>query len=644
MSSNKIIEIKSESNDQEGFEKLLRFINTRISNNLETKSKYDGIKKFLLISPPEMPSGKFIFNIAKRGRYVNIPPYGLAALATHLRDENIEVQILNLNDKILRSARESKDEIEFNYDESLKNHIQLTLENFKPDIIGFTCMFGPTYQSLLDTIYEVHSYYHKQNPINVENTTPLMIAGGVWITLNLQNKSDKDKLINDLKGKIDFYFSGESENSLINFTKFLKEKTQKNYNQLSQIIATDSLGNIVIDKSLIKDFPDGICLDKVPSHDLIDPREIRLAGTIGGFYSLLSSTTIQSVVQSNRGCRANCSFCGVRNINGKGVRRRSVQSVIDELKHLHFELGVGHITWLDDDFLFDSNESIYLFNEIVRNNINITFDCSNGVIAGACKPNVIAAAEAAGCIGLILGIESGNPKILREIRKPGSVEGFMRASEVFSKFPKINTRGFLMLGFPGETFSQIYDTYKLALDMKLDWYNISVVIPVPGTSIYEAMVASGEILPDFSELRLNSGPTQKAYNSMSIRDPLSIDFKDAFNGKDMNAIPTKYELDEIWAYMQFNLNFEPLRKLNSSIKLDQQFSYVNNICDLIAPENCFALYYLGLLQEKKFGFAEESTVLELNRLLENSEYWTSRFKDFKLNPYDLNTRKTSLIN
>ena len=273
-----------------------------------------------------------------------------------------------------------------------------------------------------------------------------MAAGGVWITLNLQNKSDKDKLLNELKGKIDFYFSGESENSLINFIKFLKEKSQQNFDQLSQVIATDSLGKIVIDNSLIKDFPDGICLDKVPSHDLINPREIRLAGTIGGFYSLLSQNTIQSVVQSNRGCRANCSFCGVRNINGKGVRRRSVQSVIDELKYLHFELGVGHITWLDDDFLYDSTESIKLFNEIVRNNINITFDCSNGVIAGACKPNVIAAAEAAGCIGLILGIESGNPKILREIRKPGSVEGFMKASEVFSKFPKINTRGIFNAG------------------------------------------------------------------------------------------------------------------------------------------------------------------------------------------------------
>jgi radical SAM superfamily enzyme YgiQ (UPF0313 family) len=41
---------------------------------------------------------------------------------------------------------------------------------------------------------------------------------------------------------------------------------------------------------------------------------------------------------------------------------------------------------------------------------------------------VIAAAEASGCIALIIGMESGNPDVLRRIAKPGTVDVFLAAS------------------------------------------------------------------------------------------------------------------------------------------------------------------------------------------------------------------------
>ena len=74
-----------------------------------------------------------------------------------------------------------------------------------------------------------------------------------------------------------------------------------------------------------------------------------------------------------------------------------------------------------------------LFNEMVRNNLNMTFDNTNGVIAASCTEEVMNAAAAAGCIGLTVGMESGNRDILRSIRKPGTVENFLRAGEVLNK-------------------------------------------------------------------------------------------------------------------------------------------------------------------------------------------------------------------
>ena len=60
-----------------------------------------------------------------------------------------------------------------------------------------------------------------------------------------------------------------------------------------------------------------------------------------------------ATVLSNRGCRAQCTFCSVRNFNGVSVRQRSVESVLDELELLKDRYGIGHFVWLDDDLLKD---------------------------------------------------------------------------------------------------------------------------------------------------------------------------------------------------------------------------------------------------------------------------------------------------
>ena len=85
--------------------------------------------------------------------------------------------------------------------------------------------------------------------------------------------------------------------------------------------------------------------------------------------------------------------------------------------------------------------------KIVRNKLDITWDCTNGVIAAACKDEVIHAARDSGCIGVNIGMESGNRDILKKIKKPGTVENFLKAAEVFKKYEEINARVFLLIGF-----------------------------------------------------------------------------------------------------------------------------------------------------------------------------------------------------
>ena len=74
--------------------------------------------------------------------------------------------------------------------------------------------------------------------------------------------------------------------------------------------------------------------------------------------------------------------------------------------------------WLDDDLLFDWRKAVKLFNLMVHENLNMTWDTTNGIIAASCTDEVISAAASSGCIGMILGMEFGNDEILKRI-KPG---------------------------------------------------------------------------------------------------------------------------------------------------------------------------------------------------------------------------------
>lgn len=588
------------------------------------------IERVLFVIPPDGDSKIFSFATARRGRYWNYPPYGIGVIATILRDEGIAVDILNLNNEILKKASEVSSEAEFDFDQVLNAALLKTIKEFNPDFIGISCMFSQTHQSTIKISKLIKDIAPKV-PIGL---------GGVHPTNGISNEKVSTHLLLDFKD-IDFIFSYESEISFLNFIKAVNKKVE--LKDLGQVFFNyqnrfaGEFDSVHVDPYFKeRAMPESNELDTIPAWDLMKPDELSKFGKIGSFFCFKPKDTKFATVIANRGCRARCTFCSVRNFNGLGVRTRSVKSIIDELKLLQDKFNVGHIMWLDDDFLFDRHKTMQLFNEIVRNNIKITWDCTNGVIASSCTEEIIDAAAKSGCVGLTVGMESGNNKILREINKPGNDQTFLRAAEVLRKHESIVSRVFLMIGFPGETYNMILDTIRVAAEMNLDWYNITMLQPLPNTPIFETMLKAGLIDDiDFTEIRYNSGAygkqrTEVEKKKNKVNDLLALDFKDAFNNVDKNSIPAKEHLDDVWAYMNYHLNFNKLFKEHRPTKLKQHLAYVENISDLVAPENAFAMYFAGLLQQRINGKVNPQYIEKLEHRLRESEYWGERFSDFNL--------------
>ena len=595
-----------------------------IQAKIELNGLFDGrsIKKILLVAPPDIDVNLFDYDLTKRGRSNNYPPYGLAVLGRHLLNHGLEVRICNLNHEILKRCQQSAGPSDFDFEDTWKSQLEQDIGRFKPDLIGATCLFTVTHPSLVRVCQKI-----KQIPaswLGEKARIPLAI-GGVHVTHDVEN-------ILDSMPEADFAFLNEAERSFVHFVEIVNQK--RPLEDLSQLIINASKKRLYFSSQSLPQEED---LNIIPAFELMNIEENSRVGVLGSWYGFVGQETPIATVLSNRGCRAACTFCNVRNFNGIGVRHRSVDSVVEELEVLKNEHGVGHIIWLDDDLLHDEKRATALFNRMVRRNLGMTWDASNGIIAHSCKDEVISAAAESGCIGMYFGVESGNPKILKDIKKPGTVETFLRAAEVLQNYEQINTKGFLMFGFPGETLRMMFETISLAEKMNLDWYNVAVLQPWKATPIYETMLEQG-LLEEEGKLKTkdnkyapyNLGPysRQRAIEKGVIVD--DSDYFNTLNHLSLDKVPSPETLDDIWFYMNYRINFFRLRGESRPLKLEQGLKWMTYLHTLSAPDNGFIMYYLGLLQYRVGGVVDPTLIEKLDMRLKVSVYWRERFDLFDL--------------
>ncbi|MGQ0663102.1 MAG: B12-binding domain-containing radical SAM protein [Pseudomonadota bacterium] len=573
------------------------------------------IERVLLVNPPDGESGLFRFATARRKRYPNYPPYGLGVLAQHLRAIGVEPKIVNLNDEVLKAARAAASKREFDFDRTWQAALDDAIAGFKPDLIGVTCMFTMTHASLKRVCEHA-----------ALSGIPVAI-GGVHVN------NDVERVLDDIKAaRIAFLREGDVAIKL--FCRAVGGE-----------LGPTGLGQVILDdgrerfRFLAQCQPTAGEIDVIPAYDLFNVRDLSKVGVIGNFHGFKPPGTRFATVLSNRGCRAQCTFCSVRNFNGKAVRQRSVDSVLDELELLKNEHGIGHFVWLDDDLLKDHARAIALFNGMVKRRLGMTWDATNGLIAASCTDEIVHAMAESGCIALNIGMESGNPVVLRQIKKPGTVRTFLAAAEVLRRYEQIHSRVFLMIGFPGETLAMINDTINVARHMDLDWCGITPLQPLPNTPIYDSMVEQGLIQNvGSSEVRFMAGGYGKQDEiDLGLR-LATVGFEEAFCAIPMDAVPTPQQITDIWFYMNYHLNFHRLFSEDRPAKIEQQLKNLNTLRDVISPEHGLALYFIGYLQHKLDGTIEPGVIDRLQAKLDGSNYWRERLEAFGLAVDDLRTR------
>lgn len=239
---------------------------------------------------------------------------------------------------------------------------------------------------------------------------------------------------------------------------------------------------------------------KIPSWDLVDLNKYRIP--IKREKYVLVSTA--------RGCPYNCSFCVVPSYNGKRVRFREVNEVVEELKAVSKH--VNQVFFYTDLFTFRKKYVLDLCEQIIRENIPIHWVCNSRV--DTFDREMAEVMRKAGCWMISFGIESGNQKILDLCDKKITLEQSRRAVQV-ARDADIISVGHFVLGFPGETQETLQQTLDFSVEVDPDFAEFYIATPFPGSRLYESL--KSQIRIDWDDVRYDFDPYQYHFDLGKIR-------------------------------------------------------------------------------------------------------------------------------
>lgn len=237
------------------------------------------------------------------------------------------------------------------------------------------------------------------------------------------------------------------------------------------------------DREMIED------MDVLPMVSPIYRRDLDLTKYYGGYqrHPYVSFYT-------GRGCKSRCTFClWPQTISGHRYRHRTVPKVIEEVKYILKEMPEVKEIFFDDDTLADAHDFVVeLSGELAKLGFGQKgFDITWGCNAKANVPQpVLKAMKEGGCRVLLVGYESGNQKILHNIKKGLRVEVAREFTRNCHELG-IVIHGTFILGLPGETQETIEETIQYAKEINPHTIQVSLAAPYPGTFLYRQAEENG---------------------------------------------------------------------------------------------------------------------------------------------------------
>ncbi len=379
----------------------------------------------LLINPPWLTRNGSIWH----GVRSTSPPLGLLHVAAYAESRGHSVFVMDVNAEGL--------------------HFE--------DVERFVGAHKPTFVGLTAVTVQAPSAHRIAEIIKRVSPDSTVVIGGVHAT------ALPDETLED--SNIDLVISGEGEKS---FTTLIEGRPPESIPGLSYRGGVS--GEPVEHNPPAPPIQD---LDSLPTPAYHLVRFEAYKPAIGAYRRLPAISMTMT-----RGCPGKCTFCASAET---ALRARSAEHVVNEIQELQARYGIREVSFYDDTLTIFKKNVAEMCDLIRRRGIDLTWSCF--ARTDCVSPALLTRMRDAGCHQILFGIESADPQILKNIRKPIDIDLTRKAVRMVQD-AGIAVRAAFMLGNPGETVQSIRRTIDFAKELNPDIAVFNITMPYPGTQLF----------------------------------------------------------------------------------------------------------------------------------------------------------------
>jgi hopanoid biosynthesis associated radical SAM protein HpnJ len=229
---------------------------------------------------------------------------------------------------------------------------------------------------------------------------------------------------------------------------------------------------------------------------------------------------------TTRGCPAQCTFClWPQTHSGHRWRLRSSDDIANECRYaLENFPGMKEIFFDDDTFNYQKARTIELCSKLKE--LKFTWSCTSRVTTDY---DTLKAMRDAGCRLLIVGYESGDQQILKNIKKGATIDMARRFTANCKKLG-LTIHGDFIVGLPGETRETIRKSIDFAKELDVETIQVSIGHPFPGTEFYDHVKKNGLITID-EKMTDDAGHQLPNYQYPGLDRAELVDWVERFYGE-----------------------------------------------------------------------------------------------------------------
>jgi hopanoid C-3 methylase len=397
--------------------------------------------KILLINTPRSPyNGILQYAPEEAKKFIHKkligPPLGLLTLAAAIKDHEV----------VLFDTKAEYDL--FPETPDLKELVKRLILQHKPDIIGTTVITSELYygKEILQTA----------KSINPNITT---IIGGQYVTVMLDECYDSS---------IDIAIQGHGGQKLNDIANALEKK--QSFSQLPGLFLNNG-DSFVKTAGIEKPW-------NAAGEDFIMP-DRNLIERWRSAYKVQNAPSPTTYLFTSLGCPFKCTFCSIWKENCGAYYKRSIDSIVEELKAIDYDI----VRFADANTIVDVNFIDELFSQIEKQGIKKEYIMDIRADVAVNNPKLIEKLAKNGLKVVICGFESYKEAELNKYNKSSSAAYIEKAINLFHD-NDIMLRGNYVIptDYTPEDFRAMAD---YAGQHKVAYAGYTILTPMPGTDYFE---------------------------------------------------------------------------------------------------------------------------------------------------------------